>query len=172
MNRWLSLTWKRLRAPTQSAAPRAGVLKSAPELARKPPLLVLIGLLLLAVLPPFIAQALGSTVGSYTMFNRLERYRLELRAETPGGHVDMPVRSLAPHLSREARIILLPAAGFAIGADQVDVVNEGLGDLARLVCELQPTARSASAALLRESMNAPKARRRREVTVECQRETR
>ncbi|MGC4095289.1 MAG: hypothetical protein QM756_46670 [Polyangiaceae bacterium] len=133
----------------------------------KPPAWALFVLLLLAILPPFVAQAFGSSIGSYTMFNRLERYRLELRASMPAGDVDIPVRALAPHLSREAKIILMPAAGFGIGADQVDVVDEGLEDLARFVCDLQPRALSGRAALVREAMNGAGASRRREVSVAC-----
>lgn len=133
---------------------------------RKPPFPVLLGLLMLAVLPPFAAQAVGSTVGSYTMFGRLERYHLELTASTPDGAVAVPVRVLAPHLTREARIILLPAAGFGIGADQVDVVREGLVDLARFVCDFEPRALSARAVLMRESMHA-KGVMRHEAVVEC-----
>src|SRR5262245_54407228 len=87
-----------------------------------PPRLVLSLLLVLAVVPPFVSQASGSVVGAYTMFHRMVRYHLELGVLEGGRERSVPVRSLAPHLSRTARPILLPAEGYAIGADQVDVV--------------------------------------------------
>jgi hypothetical protein len=114
-----------------------------------PPRPVLAVLLLLATLPPFVAQASGSVVGSYTMFNRIERYHVELSVVLPEGERRVPLRSIAPHLTHESRPILLPADGYALGADQVDVVAETLPDLARLCCELYPGARAVHARLLR-----------------------
>jgi hypothetical protein len=114
-----------------------------------PPRPVLAVLLLLATLPPFVAQASGSVVGSYTMFNRIERYHVELGVVLPEGERRVLLRSLAEHLTHESRPILLPADGHALGADQVDVVAETLPDLARLCCELYPRARAARARLQR-----------------------
>lgn len=119
-----------------------------------PPRPVLIALLLLAVLPPFVAQAQGSVVGSYTMFHRLSRYHLELGAVGSGGEQRVEVRSVAPHLSREARVILLPAGGMAIGADQVEVAEAALPDLARLVCAVTPSAKLGRARLSRDPFDA------------------
>jgi hypothetical protein len=112
-----------------------------------PPRPVLCALLALATLPPLVSQATGSVVGSFTMFNRILRYHLELRVMQDGAERRVSVHSLAPHLSRAARPILLPAEGHAIGADQVDVVAHGLSDLARLLCELHPRAERARAIL-------------------------
>jgi hypothetical protein len=114
-----------------------------------PPRPVLAVLLLLATLPPFVAQASGSVVGAYTMFNRIERYHVELSVVLPDGERRVLLRSLAQHLTHESRPILLPADGYAMGADQVDVVAETLPDLARLCCEFYPAARAAHARLVR-----------------------
>lgn len=118
---------------------------------------VLITLLVLAFVPPFVAQASGSVVGSFTMFNRIERYHLELWLETPEGERQIRLRSLAPHLSRDAARILLPAEGFAVGADQVDLVADGLTDIARLGCALHPVARTASVRMVRDPFDATRA---------------
>ena len=119
-----------------------------------PPRPVLAVLLLLATVPPFVAQASGSVVGSYTMFNRIERYHVELGVVLPEGERRVLLRSVAEHLGRESRTMLLPADGYALGADQVDVVAESLPDLARLCCELYPSARGARARLLRGPADA------------------
>jgi hypothetical protein len=123
-----------------------------------PPRPVLAVLLLLATLPPFVAQASGSVVGSYTMFNRIERYHVELGVVLPEGERRVLLRSLAEHLTPESRPILLPADGHALGADQVDVVAETLPDLARLCCDLYPEARAARARLLRGPVDATRTR--------------
>jgi hypothetical protein len=133
---------------------------------RKPPRGVLLALLLLASLPPFVAQATGSTVGSFTMFNRLERYHVELHALSPGRDAVVPLRTLSAHLTREAKRIILPAGGWAIGADQVDVVGAGLSDLARWVCAIEPSATFGRAVLLRDPFD-PKQRVRREASERC-----
>jgi hypothetical protein len=83
------------------------------------------------------------------MFNRIERYHVELDVVLPEGERRVLLRSIAPHLTRESRPILLLADGYTLGADQVDVVAETLPDLARLCCELYPRARAAHARLLR-----------------------
>lgn len=58
----------------------------------------LFALLLLTTLPPFIAQASGSVVGSFTMFARVERYHIGLEVVTAGGARAVKLASLAPHL--------------------------------------------------------------------------
>ncbi len=119
-----------------------------------PPRPVLFALLLLAVLPPFVAQAQGSVIGSYTMFHRLSRYHLELGSVGPYGEQRVELRALAPHLSREARVILLPAGGMAVGADQVEVAEAALADLARLVCAVTPGSKLGRARLSRDPFDA------------------
>ena len=112
-----------------------------------PPRPVLCALLVLATVPPLVSQASGSVVGSYTMFHRVVRYHLDLGVVEQSTERAVSVRSLAPHLSRPARPILLPADGQAIGADQVDVIANGLPDLARLLCSLHPGSERARARL-------------------------
>lgn len=118
---------------------------------------VLTALLVLAFAPPFLAQASGSVVGSFTMFNRIERYHLETWIETEQAERSVRLRVLAPHLSPEAARILLPAEGYAVGADQVDVVANGLADIARLLCELYPNARGARVRLVRDPFDLARA---------------
>jgi len=131
-----------------------------------PPRPVLAFLLALATLPPFVAQASDSVVGSFTMFERILRYHVELSAETPAGERKVTLKSLALHLSPEARVILLPADGVAAGADQVDVVAFGLADLAELVCKVHPDARRARARLTDAAFEGA-AERVREASLDC-----
>ena len=113
---------------------------------------LLVALLSLAVLPAFVAQAQGSVVGSYTMFHRLSFYHLDLAVDLDGGARRVELRSIAPHLSPEARLILMPAGGSAVGADQIDVVAASLPDLARLVCALHPRAERGRATLSQQPL--------------------
>jgi len=119
-----------------------------------PPRPVLVALLALAVLPPFVAQARGSVIGSYTMFHSLSRYHVELAVVVEGQERRVEMRSVAPHLSPEARTIVVPAGGRAVGADQVEVVAASLPDLARLLCALHPGAERARAGLSRDPFDA------------------
>jgi hypothetical protein len=125
-----------------------------------PPRPVLCLLLALATVPPFVAQASDSVVGSFTMFNRVARYHLELEVSEGGPPRAVSVRSLGPHMNRMQRVIVLPAEGEAVGADQIDVVAAGLPDLARLVCELHPRATRARAELRDHPVDLRRARER------------
>jgi hypothetical protein len=127
---------------------------------------VLALLLALACVPPFVAQATGSVVGSFTMFEEMLNYHVELAVLTDTGERRVTLRSLSPHLSPEAQAILVPADGIAVGADQVDVVATGLGDLARLACKVHPAARRARARLA-DAPFGSNAERLRESTVDC-----
>lgn len=111
---------------------------------------VLVALLVAIVVPPFLAQATGTVIGSYTMFNRLERYHLALTVDTAEGTRRIQLRSVARQLSPEARRILLPADGHGVGADQVDLIVPGLSDLAAWLCALEPEATRARAVLSRD----------------------
>ncbi len=110
----------------------------------------LLGLLILAVAPPFVARAAGTFVGASTMFTQLERYHVEISVHTPAGNEPMPLHLLAPHMSRDARNILLPSEGHAVGASQIAIVAGGLADIARLVCLVRPDASSAVVELERD----------------------
>ena len=101
---------------------------------------LLYGLLLLAALPPFVARALGSGPFAFAMFTRVERYHLEVHAELPGRSRRLSLSELEPHLSRDARRVVLPAEGYGFGQEQVQLLAHALPDIARLVCELEPTA--------------------------------
>jgi hypothetical protein len=121
---------------------------------------MLIALLLLALAPPFVAQAQGSVVGSYTMFHQLSLYHLDLTAVFGEERHRVELRTLAPHLSPEASVILMPAGGRAVGADQIDVVAASLPDLARLVCALHPGADRGSARLSQDPFDATRVTQR------------
>src|SRR5688572_8950405 len=108
-----------------------------------PPRPLLLALLFLAVAPPFLARACGTRIGAFGMFARLERHHLEIEVVRPSGSNRLALGRLVPHLSRHARLIVLPAAGYPLGADQVELLAGGLHDLARLVCELEPFASAA-----------------------------
>ena len=112
-------------------------------LARIPPRYALVVLLGLTLGTPFVARSSGYPVGDWAMFSSIERYHLELSVNEPTGTTSVPVHSLAPHLSRDARFVILPAAGNGFGKDQTDLLAGGLDDLGRLLCELHPTASSA-----------------------------
>jgi len=105
---------------------------------------LLYGLLLLAVLPPFVGRALGSGPFAFAMFTRVERYHLEVRAALPGGSRRFSLSELEPHLSRDARRVVLPAQGYGFGQEQVQLLEQALPDIARLVCELEPAASTVS----------------------------
>ncbi|HEY3501074.1 MAG TPA: hypothetical protein VGK73_40550 [Polyangiaceae bacterium] len=123
-------------------------------------------LLALATLPPLVAQASGTVIGSFTMFERILRYHVELSVRTQQGDEKILLRSIASHLSPEARTILLPADGMAIGADQVDLAAAGLADLATLACRLRPGA-SAARAVMTDAPFDSKEERVREASVRC-----
>jgi hypothetical protein len=88
------------------------------------------------------------------------RYHLDLEVREGGSPRAVSVRSLAPHLTRMARSILLPADGEAVGADQVDVVAHGLPDLTRLLCEAHPRAEWARARLTDDPFDPRQTRER------------
>jgi hypothetical protein len=149
------------------------------ELVRRPPRWALCGLLALGLFSPFVARAFGFPIGDFSMFTRIERYHLELGVNTEAGFESVPVPSLARHLSRDARAVILPAASNAFGKDQTDLLAGGLGDLGRLLCELHPNALSATVRLGRgalpgqaaERSTPPPELRWTKTTVSCPRAT-
>ena len=94
-------------------------------------------------------------------------YEGTLGAVFEGVERRVDVRTIAPHLSPEARAIVVPAGGRAVGADQVDVVAASLPDLARLICALYPGADSARARLSRDPFDAAR-ESRSSAEVPCQ----
>lgn len=99
------------------------------------------------------------------MFMRIERYHLELFVRTKEGERLVPLRTLAPHLYRESYGILLPAEGTAVGADQVDLVEGGIGDIAELLCRMHRDAVTARVRFSRGRFEEPL--RIREIVREC-----
>lgn len=107
---------------------------------------------MLAALPPFVARGLGTGLGAFSMFTRIERYHLELfsrRSADANSEERVLVGTLAPHLSPDAQQVILPAAGYGFGQEQVEELSRGLPDLGRLLCELRPDAESSRVALSR-----------------------
>ena len=113
------------------------------ELNARPPRWALGLALVFTVGTPFLARALDWPIGDYAMFASIGRYHLDLSVSDAARAQAVPVASLASHLSRDARFVILPAASNAFGKDQADLLAGGLGDLTRLLCELHPTAISA-----------------------------
>ena len=93
--------------------------------SKGPPRWALAALLALFTLPPFLARALGSPIGDFAMFSRIGRYHLELSIVTAEVETEVPVRELKPHLLRDARLIILPAASNGFGQDQTDLLEAG-----------------------------------------------
>ena len=115
--------------------------------ARVPPRWAL-GLLLASTIgTPFVARLREYPVGDWAMFSSIERYHLDLSVSEPTGTTIVPVRSLAPHLSRDAKFVILPGASNGFGKDQTDLLAGGLADIGALLCELHPAASSADVRL-------------------------
>ena len=143
--------------------PGLGIFRAAPR-PGPPPRWLFVALLALAFGSPFLARAAGTMWGSFAMFQRLERYHLEIALHTRMGDERVALQTLSPHLSRDARRLIVPAAGQAYGTDQIELVELGLGDLGRLVCRLRPKATAAELVLTRSGAGEP---RRRELEVPC-----
>jgi hypothetical protein len=88
------------------------------------------------------------------MFSALERYRLIIAVRSSAGERRLPLSRLTPHLSYDARRIILPAASGGLGRDQTSLLAAGLPDLARLVCQLEADATSVRLTLLRGPVRA------------------
>jgi hypothetical protein len=138
---------------------------------------LLSALVLLAVAPPFVARAVGSGPFAFGMFTRVERYHLELHVQEAGGWRELELRELAPHLSRDAARVILPARGYGFGQEQVQLLGGALPDLARLACRLRPAARSVRLELFHAPLSVADLRRggrapapgmtRQAVTADC-----
>ena len=126
------------------------------------------GLLLAAFSLPFVARALGTGIGAFSMFTHLEQYHLDVSVRTASGEEPLPLATLAPHLSQDARQVILPAAGHGFGEEQIDDLTSGLPEIGALVCALQPTASSARARLSRGPLHGID-RVSADVTVRCSR---
>jgi len=117
-------------------------------------------LLVMAGSSPFVARALDSGPFAFGMFTRVERYHLEVRAELATGSRRLRLSELAPHLSRGARRVVLPAEGYGFGQEQVQLLRQALPALARLVCQLEPSASRVSLRLFHAPVGADELRRR------------
>jgi len=118
-----------------------------PTEAPRSALLLLVTTLVLG--SPLLLQAFGEGPGSFSMFTRPERFRLRILLETPTGNRPLPVAALGPHLGRDARRIILPAAKGFVGETHVSLLRDDLGSLSKLACELAPDARRAHVILER-----------------------
>lgn len=113
----------------------------------------LVVLLLLASVPPLLLQVFGDGPGSFAMFTRPERYRLRLlttRADQSRRYV--PLSRLAPHLGKDARRVVLEASDWYVGETHVALLASGLGDLGRLVCEIEHEALAVEVVLERATI--------------------
>ena len=114
---------------------------------------------------PVSSYVTGSTVGAFRMFTDLVRYRLQIDAVDAGGAVH-PVapESLARHLGRDARRIIVPAGKPIYGETAASLLASGLPDLGRLVCRLTPSARVVHVTLERDAVDGPLPPLKRDVT--------
>lgn len=99
-----------------------------------PPDIRVLGLLALAALVPTL---LGG-IGAHDMFTAPVEYRLEVLALEAD---DFPTRispvELAPHLTRDARRVILPAHGWALGENGAAQLVRAIPDLMSFVCALR-----------------------------------
>jgi hypothetical protein len=113
----------------------------------------LVVLLALACAPPLLLQAFGDGPGSFAMFTRPERYRLRvLSTRADRSRVYVPLARLAPHLGKDARRIIIEAEDWYVGETHVALLASGLGDLGRLVCQLEQDALTVDVVLERASI--------------------
>jgi hypothetical protein len=108
----------------------------------------------MVAISPLWLRIAGSTLGSYGMFTAPVAYRLELSAESRAGEtLRIPIQTLAPHLGHDARRVILPASAGFVGETQVTLMAEGLGDIGRLACKLEPSARAIVVRLERTKLH-------------------
>ena len=92
----------------------------------------------IAAASPLAAHALGTTVGSYTMFTRLVRYELTVTVDG----APFSREALAPHLGRDGARVLRLANGRGIGETTVSLLGKALPELGDFVCQVRPGART------------------------------
>jgi len=113
----------------------------------------IVALAVLASAPVWLRVG-GSTLGSFGMFTAPVAYRLQLTAENSAGEThQIPIASLAPHLGRDARRVILPAGSGFVGETQVTLMADGLDDLGRLACKLEARARMVVVRLERSKLD-------------------
>ena len=124
------------------------------EAAGAAPRSIWLVLIVLATLgPPLLLRALGTGVGSFSMFTQPIRYHLRIVLEQRDGKLEpFPVRQLDGHLGRDARRIVLPAQDWFVGETHAELVAGGLVDLGALVCRLTP-ARAVNVVLDRDDIS-------------------
>ena len=99
----------------------------------------------------------GRGVGAFRMFTQLQYARLAIAVGDGGESGDgrglraLPVAQLAPHLSLDARRIVVAAERELAGETAASLLAEGLPDLARLACEVS-RARRAEVRLTRRGL--------------------
>lgn len=120
---------------------------------------ILFGVVFVAALP-VASYATGETVGAFRMFTDLTEYRLIIDVVSPEGRRNMPLNRLAPHLGRDARRVILPAAQGFVGETNSELLAAGLDDLGRLVCALERDASSVELSLGRRRAEGPLPARR------------
>ena len=123
---------------------------------------ILFGVVFVAALP-VASYATGETVGAFRMFTDLTEYRLTLDVVSPQGRRNVPLSRLAPHLGRDARRVILPAARGFVGETNSELLAAGLEDLGRLVCALEADASSVELLLHRRRAEGPMPPRREHV---------
>ena len=77
------------------------------------------------------------------MFTRFVQYRIAVRfTQSDGVAAVFPMSRFSPHLGRDARRIILSADRWILGETAAFLLADGISDLGRLGCRLEPTART------------------------------
>lgn len=97
---------------------------------RAPDARLLGALALLAVVPSFCGG-----IGAHDMFTAPVEYRLDLMTlEADGFPTRVTPHEMAPHLSRDARRVMLPAHGWALGENAATQLVRAADDLTAYLC--------------------------------------
>ena len=104
--------------------------------AGRPPDVRLLALLaFVAVVPSFLGG-----IGAHDMFTAPLEYRLELVTLEPDGFpTRVTAAELAPHLTRDARRVIVPAHRWALGENGAGQLIRAVPDLLEFVCVLRRT---------------------------------
>jgi hypothetical protein len=101
--------------------------------------------------PPALSLVRGEAgVGSFRMFSEPFEHRLAILRIDASGHAQLvPLASLRAHLGRDARRVIVGAAGWSTGETTGAMLGSALPDVGRLVCALHADAARVSLRLER-----------------------
>lgn len=118
---------------------------------------ILVALVLAMIAPPVAHLAGAPGVGSFSMFSAPREYRLRISIVGGSGAAEpVALRSLAAHLSRDARRVIVPASTWRMGETSLELLHGGLDDLGDLVCALRREARRVEVVLEERGVPPPR----------------